>query len=330
MRAYLRRHHPAALPILVLLALAGAACVAASAGTAPAPEPTPMAAADARPAFDSSRAFEHIRQLVAIGPRPPGSAGIAQTRAYVAKQIGAMGLTLTEQAFTADTPLGPIRMVNLIVRIPGAGPDRILLSGHYDTKLVREFRFVGANDAGSSTAMLIELARALKDRRSPFTIDIVFFDGEEALVEWVGSDHTYGSRHFVAQARTDGTLHTIRAIVNVDMVGDRDLRIRREAASTPWLTDIIWAAARRLGHARHFVDEVQPVEDDHVPFLQAGVPAANIIDMDYPPWHTADDTLDQVSARSLQVVGDVVLAALPDIEAHLRKLDSARRGSAPR
>lgn len=324
----LRRLRPG-LPALCLLVLAAVACTAApDAGALEAqgsrtgaPSGTRTAP---RPMFDSSRAYEHIRQLVRIGPRTPGSAGIAKTRAYIANEVAAMGLTATEQPFTADTPLGAIRMVNVIVRIPGAGEERILISGHYDTKLFREFRFVGANDGGSSTAMLIELARSLKDRRRPYAIDLVFFDGEEALVEWVGTDHTYGSRHYVAQARADGTLRQIRALVNVDMVGDRDLQIRREAQSTPWLTDIIWAAAGRLGHQQHFIDESLHVEDDHVAFLRAGVPAANIIDMRYPPWHTAGDTLDQVSARSLQIVGDVVLEALPHIEARVKALPPAR------
>jgi glutaminyl-peptide cyclotransferase len=269
--------------------------------------------------FDSSRAFEHIRQLVAIGPRPPGSAGIAQARAYIAAQVKDMGLTAVEQPFLADTPLGPIRMVNVIVTIPGSGPERIVIGGHYDTKLFRAFRFVGANDGGSSTAMLIELARSLKDRRGPFAIDLVFFDGEEALVEWVGHDHTYGSRHYVEQARQDGTLQRIRAMLLVDMVGDRDLGLRREANSTRWLTDLVWASAARLGYGKYFLDEIEHVEDDHVPFLRAGIPAVNLIDLHYAPWHTAGDTLDKVSARSLQIVGEVVLDALPRIEERLKK-----------
>jgi Zn-dependent M28 family amino/carboxypeptidase len=121
----------------------------------------------------------------------------------------------------------------------------------------------------------------------------------------------------VETARSSGTLQTIRAMLLVDMVGDRNLNIRRESNSTRWLTDIVWAAAARLGHGGVFLDEPLAVEDDHVPFLQAGVPAADIIDLDYPAWHTPDDTLDKVSARSLQTVGDVLLAALPQIEAQL-------------
>jgi glutaminyl-peptide cyclotransferase len=267
--------------------------------------------------FDSSRAYEHVRQMVALGPRPAGSPGAARNRQYIITELARDGITAVEQPFEAATPLGPVTMVNVIATLPGARPDRIAIGTHYDTKLFREFRFVGANDGASSTGAVLELARVLKDRPREFTLEFLFFDGEEAVVEWQDGDHTYGSRHYVAAARQAGTLNSLRAFVLLDMIGDRDLNIRREAHSTPWLTDIIWAAARRLGHGRHFLDDSTPIEDDHIPFLEAGVPAVDIIDLDYPAWHTADDTLDKVSARSLQVVGEVVLAALPDIEARL-------------
>jgi glutaminyl-peptide cyclotransferase len=279
---------------------------------------TPNALQSHAPAFDAGRVFEHVRQLVAIGPRPAGSAGAAQTRRYITTQLAALGLTATEQSFVAQTPLGPSAMANVIARIPGSRPERLILAGHYDTKLFRDFRFVGANDGGSSTAMLLELARVLKARRNPLTIELLFFDGEESVIEWTGNDHTYGSRHYVAAAQRDGSLRSVRAMVLFDMVGDRHLTIKRETDSTRWLTDLIWASARRLGQ-RAFLTEDFAVEDDHRPFLDAGVPAVDIIDLDYDAWHTKDDTLDQVSARSLQTVGDVFLGALPQIEARLRR-----------
>jgi glutaminyl-peptide cyclotransferase len=279
---------------------------------------TPNALQSHAPAFDAGRAFEHVRQLVAIGPRPAGSAGAAQTRRYITTQLAALGLTATEQSFVAQTPLGPSAMANVIARIPGSRPERLILAGHYDTKLFRDFRFVGANDGGSSTAMLLELARVLKARKNPLTIELLFFDGEESVIEWTGNDHTYGSRHYVAAAQRDGSLRSVRAMVLFDMVGDRHLTIKRETDSTRWLTDLIWASARQLGQ-RAFLTEDFAVEDDHRPFLDAGVPAVDIIDLDYDAWHTKDDTLDQVSARSLQTVGDVFLGALPQIEARLRR-----------
>jgi glutaminyl-peptide cyclotransferase len=283
-----------------------------------------VAAAAAAPGgatgFDSSRAFEHMRQLVAIGPRPSGSPGNQQARDYIEAQLKAIGLTPQEQAFEAQTPFGVVRMANVIARIPGTRPERIVITGHFDTKLFRQFRFVGANDGGSSAAMLLELARVLKARKNPFTIDLVFFDGEEAVLpEWGGTDHTYGSRHYVDAAKHDGSISTIKAMILFDMVGDRNLTIRKETKSTPWLTALIWDSARRLGHHDAFLDDAFEVEDDHQPFLDAGVPAVDIIDLEYSAWHTVRDTLDEVSARSLQTVGDVFLDALPRIEAKLSK-----------
>ncbi|MFB3852267.1 MAG: M28 family peptidase [Vicinamibacterales bacterium] len=272
----------------------------------------------AKPVFDSGRAYEHLTRIVSFGPRPPGSAALEATRKYIREELARVRVKVRDQAFDASTPVGNIRMVNLIAAIPGRRPERIIFGGHYDTKLYREFRFVGANDAGSSTAFLLELARVLAARQNPFTVEIVFFDGEEALrPEWAGTDHTYGSRHYVETARRDKTLNTIAAMILVDMIADRNLNISRESASTPWLTDLVWAASKRLGFQRYFLDQSTPIEDDHVAFLDAGVPAVNIIDLDYQPWHTAGDTLDKVSARSMQVVGDVLLEALPSIEKRL-------------
>lgn len=274
--------------------------------------------AQAPAAFDGTRAYSHVREQVALGPRPAGSAANRQTRAYLSRVLGEAGYTAVEQRFEASTPVGRVQMANLIATLPGERPDRLLLASHFDTKPISEFRFVGANDGGSSTGVLLELARVLKTRPRPrLTIEFVFFDGEEAFGEWRSPNHTYGSRHYVTAARATGTLSSIRALVLLDMIGDRALNIRRDTNSTPWLTDIVWNAARRLGHGAHFLDEPFPVEDDHLPFLQAGIPAVDLIDLDYPDWHTAGDTLDKVSARSLQIVGDVVLAALPEIEARL-------------
>lgn len=269
--------------------------------------------------FDASRAYEHMRQLVAIGPRPAGSPALASARQYISAQVKQLGLQAVEQPFDTETPVGRVRMVNLLVTIPGERKERLIVGGHYDTKLFRDVRFVGANDGGSSAAFLIELARVLKDRPNPFTIELVFFDGEEAFNrDWIDPDNTYGSRYYVTNARRTGTLSSISAMILVDMIGDRQLTIRREEASTTWLTDALWASARRLKQPA-FVNELLRVEDDHIHFLEAGVPAVDIIDLDYPAWHTPADTLDQVSARSLQSVGEVLLDALPTIEARLAK-----------
>jgi Zn-dependent M28 family amino/carboxypeptidase len=269
--------------------------------------------------FDSNLAWEHLRQLVALGPRPAGSPALDQSRTYIRQQLAAAGVASTDQAWDDQTPVGKVRMVNLIATIPGKRTDRIIFAGHYETKLFREFRFVGANDGGSSAAFLIELARVLKARNNLFTVELLFLDGEEAFFEWAGNDHTYGSRHYVESARRDGSLAGLKALVLIDMIADRNLRIKRDGNSTPWLTDLIWDAAQRQKLDAFFVQDTTMIEDDHLPFLAAGVPSVDVIDLEYEVWHTSKDTLEAVSARSLQVVGDVVVAALPQIEARLSK-----------
>jgi len=270
-------------------------------------------------AFDAGRAWDHLRHLVNIGPRPSGSPAIEQTRAYIKEQLTAAGVAFAEQSWEQKTPIDSVRMVNLVATLPGARKDRLIIAGHYDTKLYHEFRFVGASDGGSSAAFLIELARVLKTRKNALTIEILFLDGEEARrPDWQGTDNTYGSRRYVESARKDGTLASARAMILVDMIADRNLTIRRDSNSTEWLTDIVWSTARRLKQDA-FMQEPTRVEDDHLPFLAAGVPSLDIIDLDYPQWHTANDTLDAVSARSMQVVGDVLVASLPAIETRLTK-----------
>jgi glutaminyl-peptide cyclotransferase len=274
------------------------------------------------PKFDGARALEHVRQLVAIGPRVAGSPGAQAAREYIRTQLNAIGVAVEEQAFEATTPLGPVHMVNLRGTLPGAegarSKGRLVIGGHYDTKLFKDFTFVGANDGGSSAAFLIELARTLKGRANLMPIELLFLDGEESTGDWQGQDHTYGSRFYVEAARKAGTAGDIRAFVLVDMIGDSNLVIKREANSTPYLTDAIWSAAKRLNR-REFVSETTPIEDDHLEFLAAGIPSVDIIDLEYPDatsrfWHTQEDTIDKISAQSLQAVGDVVLEALPALE----------------
>lgn len=290
---------------------AGLALVLACASAQPAPPPK----------FDADRAFEDLRQMVALGPRPAGSPAIEKTREYIRKALGDAGLAVEDQAFDAETPAGTIRMVNLRATMKGNAADagRIVIGGHYDTKLSKDFPFVGASDGASSAAFLLEMARALKERANPLPIELLFLDGEEA-VNWdwdeASTDHTYGSRHYVEQLQKANAVKDVRAFILVDMIGDRSLGIRREQNSTPWLTDIIWGAAKQLGR-REFLDEITPIEDDHIEFLKAGIPSVDIIDLDYPQWHTEQDDLQHVDARSLQVVGDVVIAALPAIERRL-------------
>jgi Zn-dependent M28 family amino/carboxypeptidase len=276
-----------------------------------------LGAAPARPAppFDGAAALRHVERVVALGPRPAGSPASARTRAYILGELRANSITARVEPFEADTPHGRLKMANVVAVLPGRRSDVILIGGHYDTKWFPDIPFVGANDGGSSTALLIELARALAARPREFAYWIVWFDGEEARESWTATDSLYGSRWMAAELARRGTLP--RAVLIADMIGDRDLGILREAFSTDWLTDILWTAAARRGFGTYFLPDTRAVEDDHAPFLRAGVPSALLIDFDYPPWHTAADTLDKVSARSLEVVGSVLLEALPALEQRL-------------
>jgi len=306
---------------LLLSVLTAARFVAASTpGGDPAVSPALQQRATTSPpaaTFDSTRAWEHLRRQVGFGPRPAGSTALAETRRYILDQLKAAGVAAQQQTFVARTPGGEVSMTNIIATIPGRRRERLILASHYDTKRAADFRFVGASDGASSTAALLELARVLKSRPHELTMELLFLDGEEA-VNWdwgvTGVDNTYGSRYYVDAARKAGTLAGVKALILLDMIGDRDLTIRRDLKSTPWLVDIVWSAAAKLGHAKVFSNETTEIDDDHVAFVRAGVPSVDIIDLEYPQWHTAQDDLDHVSARSLQTVGDVVLAALPAIE----------------
>jgi len=298
--------------------LLAAAALAVGLGAVPAA----LGQASAPARLDGAAAFRHVERLVALGPRPAGSAAAARARAYIVDELKRSGIRTEIRAFEAHTPHGRLTMANVVAVISGRRADVILLGGHYDTKWFREFRFVGANDGGSSAALLIELARSLAAGPREYTYWVVWFDGEEARGAWTERDSLYGSRHMAGELQRTGRLP--RAVIVADMIGDRELGIRREAFSTAWLTELVWASAARLGYGAQFLADAMPVEDDHVPFLRAGVPATLLIDFDYPPWHTADDTLDKVSARSLATVGHVLLDALPAIEDRLTRSPGGR------
>jgi Zn-dependent M28 family amino/carboxypeptidase len=223
-----------------------------------------------------------------------------------------------EDPFVASTPIGPIPMTNLIAEFRGSSRETVIVAGHYDTKRFDEFHFLGANDGGSSAALLVELARVLGTRRNALNYWLVFFDGEEAVRDWSATDSLYGSRHLVEKLSSSGELSRIQALILVDMIGDAQLRIPREYGSTPWLNDLVFSVAQRLGYGRYFRGSQNAVGDDHVPFISAGVSAVDLIDFDYGPhnsyWHSAQDTLDHCSPQSLTIVGRVVTATLLELE----------------
>jgi Zn-dependent M28 family amino/carboxypeptidase len=272
-------------------------------------------------AFDAARAFEHVRRLVEMGPRPIGSPAHDRARDYIIEQLKSLKIPLERDAFTAQTPLGSRAMTNIIGKLAGRTEDVMVIASHYDTKLFTEFRFVGANDGGSSTGAVLEIARVLasQPKETRPQVWFVFFDGEEAVGEWSATDSTYGSRHLANKWKQTGVLSRIGALILLDMIGDKNLGIKREAYSTRSLVDIIWRTAAQLGYGEYFLSGATFIGDDHVPFLRLGVPAVDIIDFNYGMfnrhWHTADDTLDKLDPMSLKIVGDVVVRALPAIEA---------------
>src|SRR5207244_13567159 len=199
---------------------------------------------------------------------------------------------------------------------PGSKPTTIAITGHYDTKLFDNFACVGASDGGASAAWLLEFARCSAGLKLENTLEFIFFDGEEAVVEWTDDDSVYGSRRDVDRRTRDQKLKDLKAMILVDMIGDKNLNIKREGQSTRWLKDIIWSTAQSTGYAKEFPNEEIEVSDDHIPYLKAGIPSVDLIDFGSPAWHTAEDTLDKVSAHSLKMVGEVLYFSLPAIDGH--------------
>lgn len=275
-------------------------------------------------AFNGERAMDHARKQIEFGPRPPASPELEKTRTYIVNQLKSFGLNVSLDEFTATTPQGEKKMANIVGEIAGTTNNIVLIASHYDTKHYKDMRFVGANDPAASVGTLLEIGRVLgsmKDKPK-VTYRLVFFDGEEAFCEnWddcgseASPDNTYGSRHYVSQLRAKNELQNTRALILLDMMGYKNLELGRDTMSTKWLQDLIWQTGRELGHEKIFVDREEGVGgDDHEPFIKAGVDAVDLIQLSgYPYWHQADDTIDKISAQSMKIVGDTVLASLPKI-----------------
>ena len=280
---------------------------------APAPPPSETGG------FDGNAAFAHVAKLVSFGPRPPGSDNIHRAQNYIQTQLRSFGCAVDLDDFHGQTPIGELPMENMVAKVPGTGQGIILLLTHYDT--ARKKDFLGAEDGGSSTGLMLEMARLLCIKKNqPNAVWIAFLDGEEAQVEWTETDSVYGSRELAARLAVSHDLKRIRAALLADMIGQNDLEIAREANSTKWLTDLVWNTAARLGYGSIFVSREMAIDDDHVPFLRRGVPAVDIIDFDgfQPYWHTPQDTLDKVSPRSLAIVGHVIFESVSELQNKFR------------
>ena len=268
--------------------------------------------------FSGEKAFVHVQHLVDLGPRPAGSEALEKSRLYIIEQLKSSGWTVTRSEFCDQTPSGKMTFVNLIARF-GTNEKKeqaqFLLCSHYDTKTFETIRFVGANDGGSSTGLLIEMARVLAMRPAlAAKIELVFFDGEEAFENFTETDGLYGSRHFAKQLRDSGKAKSIRGGILFDMIGDKSLDVTLPPDSPVDLTRNIFAAADALGQRAHFTYLDGGIGDDHTPLNQIGIPVIDLIDFDFPPWHTAGDTLDKISAESLEIVGRVALYDLVQFE----------------
>ncbi len=314
---------------LALLLIASSSTTACSKGTtnsnpAPAAEaaiakseaPAVVQAASAKPLpqIDAKRAFQYTREVTAFGERYMGNENHKKLEHYILDHL--KGDQVEDDAFTADTVEGKFPVRNIIAKFPGKKDGIIAILGHYDSNYpLRNTGFVGANDGGSSTAILLEFANQLRGKtRDGYSVWLVWTDGEEAVKTWTATDSLYGSRHLAEKWEKDGTLKKIKALMVMDMIADADLDIQRDTNSTPWLLDLIYQAAEREGYQSHFYALQGPMEDDHIPFVKRGVPSADVIDLDYGYnnvfHHTPQDTMDKLSPKSLEIVGNTILETI--------------------
>jgi glutaminyl-peptide cyclotransferase len=308
--------------------------VAGATATSVAPQaPTPSEPApppEQTGGFDGAKAYDYTAKLVSFGPRPPASDAIHRTQDYLRTQLQGFGCQVDEDDFHAQTPIGEVAMKNIVAKAPGTGQGIILLLTHYDTLRNQSPRlkttaassdFVGADDAGSSTGLMLELAQLLCAKKGePNSVWMAFVDGEEAFVDWdSNNDNTYGSRQLAAKMATSGELKRVKAVMLADMIGPYKLRIKKDQNSTPWLTEMVWKNALKLGYKDYFVSVSTGVSDDHLSFLHRDVPSVDVIDLDdYPYWHTTEDTMDKISPRSLAIVGHVFLETVNDLQKKFR------------
>ena len=267
--------------------------------------------------FSGAEALVFTSHIVAFGPRPSGSPAIKKLEAYIIGELKVLGCQVIQDDFTSSTPLGQTPMKNIMARFPGSSGKAVAITGHYDTKSIPGTSFLGANDGGASAGFLLEMAKVLARDARKDDVYLVWFDGEEAIAQWSNYDSLYGSRHLAEKWAADGTLSRIRALINVDMIGDRDLGILQDMNSSAPLRELVWRTADRLGYGKSFLRNSGAIEDDHVPFLRRGVNALDLIDFDYGPnnayWHNDKDTLDKLNAQSFQIVGRVLIEVLKEL-----------------
>ena len=273
------------------------------------PDPSPP------PSFNANRAMLYVKEIVAYGPRPIGSANHKKVENYILAHL--KGDDVEQDSFDIHPSEGSFPVRNIVAKFPGTRDGIIVIASHYDTNWpLRNTSYVGANDGASSSALLLEIANQLRGKKlEGYSIWLLWDDAEESMkLPWDDPESLYGVRHLAEKWQSDGTLKKVKAFILEDMIGDADLNIEHDANSTPWLEDIILKAATQLGYQSHFFARTMAVTDDHMPFIQRGVPSADLIDFDYGYndvfHHTTDDTIDKLSPKSLEIVGTVTLATI--------------------
>ncbi|MEE4292268.1 MAG: M28 family metallopeptidase, partial [Cycloclasticus sp.] len=265
--------------------------------------------------FDGEKAFAETEALVAIRPRDAGTAGARRAAVHLEAKLKALDYKTTIDMFSEVTPSGKMFFNNVLGRLPGKTKRLIVLGSHFDTKAGISPDFQGANDSGSSSGVLLELARVLSEKAPMETeILIAFFDGEECRVEYGPTDGLHGSRHLAQQILDGGGAEHVEAVIILDMIGDKYLNITVPRNSSRELIKELFFAAHEQGVRSMFSLGKGSILDDHVPFLLAGMPSIDVIDFDYGSkpglndyWHTEEDSLDKLSVESLQTVGETVL-----------------------
>ena len=275
------------------------------------------AAMDQALKIDPQRCWGYVKQFVAIGSRPLGSPGHKRAEDFIHAHL--KGDQMEDDAFTQNTPQGSFPIRNIVAKYPGKKPGIVVFASHYETNIWLPKSYVGANDGGSSTGLLLEFAGLLRDKVKNGSMDgysvwLVFTDGEEAMQRDWSSDSLYGSKHLAEKWQQDGTSRQIKAVLLADMIGDADLNIEQDANSSIRLQMIAFAAASHYGYQSHFYGRQAAVDDDHLPFAKASIPVMDFIDLDYGYnnsfHHTPEDTIDKLSPKSLEISGNAMLGTL--------------------
>jgi len=282
-------------------------------------------AMDAALKIDPQRCWGYLKQFVAIGSRPLGSPGHKKAEDYIHARL--KGDQVEDDAFTQQTPVGSFPIRNIVAKYPGKKPGIVVFASHYETNSWLPKAYVGANDGGSSTALLLEFAALLRERvkngpMDGYSVWLVFTDGEEAMQREWSSDSLYGSKHLAQKWQQDGTSKQIKALLLADMLGDSDLNLEQDSNSSSRLQAMAFAAASHYGYQSHLFGRQTSIEDDHLPFAQIDIPVMDFIDLDYGYnnsfHHTVEDTIDKLSPKSLEIAGDTMLGTLALLNAGAR------------